>query len=333
MIINKGAESKRPRPLRYIQPMESKYDFPSSLRYRNMRKLIYLMFLIALAAGCSGKQKEDTARTSQQDSVELLEMPQIPSEITDPNQRADYLAVHFWDNMDFRDTLRSHNKEFIEQNFVNYTSILPYASDTLKVIDGFSAMLKKAEVDRKAYDLLMKTADSYLYDPNSPMLNEDLYILYLRSVMQSDYLSSDEKVSPAYRLEQVSKNRPGMKAADFKFRTTDGKESTLMRSLPDHNLLLIFFDPECENCERIIGKLQEDPVLADNVASGNISVLAVYPGEKEESWRKKASTMPKTWTIGINDDIEDKELYYLPAMPIIYEIDKTGTVIQKDIQL
>ena len=290
------------------------------------------MFLAALAGGCSGKQKEETAQSSQQDSVELLEMPQIPSEITDPNQRADYLAIHFWDNMDFRDTLRSYNKEFLEQNFVNYASFLPYASDTLKVIDGFSTMLKKAEVDRKAYDLLMKTVDSYLYDPNSPMLNEDLYILFLRSVMQSDYLGSDEKVRLDYRLEQVSKNRPGMKAADFKFRTPDGKVSTLRQSLPDHNLLLIFFDPECENCERILGKLQEDPVLAENIASGNISVLAVYPGEKEESWRKKASTMPKTWTIGINDDIEDKELYYLPAMPIIYEIDKTGTVIQKDIQ-
>lgn len=290
------------------------------------------MFLAALAAGCSGKQKEETAQSSQQDSVELLEMPQIPSEITDPNQRADYLAIHFWDNMDFRDTLRSYNKEFLEQNFVNYASFLPYASDSLKVIDGFSTMLKKAEVDRKAYDLLMKTVDSYLYDPNSPMLNEDLYILFLRSVMQSDYLGSDEKVRLDYRLEQVSKNRPGMKAADFKFKTPDGKVSTLRQSLPDHNLLLIFFDPECENCERILGKLQEDPVLAENIASGNISVLAVYPGEKEESWRKKASTMPKTWTIGINDDIEDKELYYLPAMPIIYEIDKTGTVIQKDIQ-
>ena len=299
--------------------------------YVIMRKLIYLLVVAALAAGCSGKQKEEKALSSQQDSVALIEMPQIPSDITDPNQRADYLALHFWDNMDFSDTLRSHNTAFVEQNFANYISFLPYASDTRKVIDGFSAMLKKAEVDRQAYDLLMKTAESYLYDPNSPMLNEDLYILYLKSVIQSDYIGGDEKQRLAYRLEQVNKNRPGMKAADFRFKTPDGKESTLMKSLPDHNLLLIFFDPECENCEKILGKLQEDRVLADNIASGNISILAVYPGDKEESWRKKASTMPKTWTIGINDDIEDKELYYLPAMPIIYEIDKTGTVLQKDI--
>lgn len=292
------------------------------------------MIVAAMAAGCSEKPKVDAAKQAVSiDSVELIEMPQIPAEITDPNQRADYMAVHFWDNMDFSDTKRSRNEAFIEQNFSNYISFLPYVSTPEKITEGFSIMLKKAEVDRQAYDLLMKTADSYLYDPNSPMLSEDMYILYLSSVLQSEYLKSDEKARYEYLLEQANKNRPGMKAADFKYRDTDGKVTTLMQSLPDHELMLIFFDPECENCEKIIGKLQADQVLADNIAAGKVSVLAVYPGEEEEAWRKKAATMPKSWTIGISDEIESKELYHLPAMPIIYLIDPSGTVLQKDIKL
>lgn len=287
---------------------------------------------LLLSASCSGNKQTAANASVDTDSVEELELPVIPENITDPNERADYLAMHFWDKMDFRDTARSYNTAFVEQNFANFISFLPYASDTLKIIDGFSVMLKKAEIDRKAFDKLMTTADDYLYDPNSPMLSEDLYILYLRSVLKSDYLSNDEKLRTRYRLEQVSKNRPGMKAADFKYTTLDGKVKTLRKSLPPNDLMLIFFDPECENCEKIITRIMEDKNLTDDIAAGNISVLAVYPGDNMESWRKKAATMPSTWTIGISDDIDENESYYLPAMPIIYILDSTGTVVKKDLQ-
>lgn len=299
------------------------------MRYRF---LSIIAFIIVLTA-CSGSKKENETKTVlTDDSVEVI-MPEVPENITDPKERADYLAIHFWDNLDFKDTVKTHNSAFIEQNFSNYVAILGLTSGSTVNIDGFSQLMKKAGTDRKAYDLILEISEKYLYDPNSPMLSEALYIDFLQSLMKSNYLNADEKEKYSYQLTQAMKNRPGMQATDFTYTTLDGKKKTLRESLPQNELMLIFFDPECEHCDEILGKLMENPRLTEDVQTGKISVLAVYAGENRDAWKKKGATLPKSWSVGINQNINDDELYYLPAMPTIYILDKNGVVIEKDLQI
>lgn len=112
-----------------------------------------------------------------------LPLPEVPPTLTVPSERAAYILSHFWDALDFRDTLRSRNARFMEQNIVNWLSLFPHADkETLpRCIDK---SLELAAKDKGAFRLFGNVMEQYLNDPNSPMRNEDYYILYLERVLR-----------------------------------------------------------------------------------------------------------------------------------------------------
>ena len=297
-----------------------------------MRKLIYLIFLAVLTAGCSGKQKEETAKNSLKDNVELLEMPQIPSEITDPNQRADYLIIHFWDGLDFTDTLLTYNRDFLEQNFTNFSQLLIISNDSTARKKGALTLMKKAEVDPIVYKTFSEIAYHYLYDPNSPMLDEDSFIPFMEIFQNSELLDEAERERNRFLLQNALKNRAGMKAADFTYVNVDGKNTTLYKTPVKGNLLLIFYDPDCDNCKEIIGKLADNDAIAEMINQGDLSLLAIYSGENKELWDETAPSLPKEWIVGYNSgSIEDDGSYFFRASPTIYLLDNNKNVLVKDL--
>ena len=58
-------------------------------------------------------------------------------------------------------------------------------------------------------------AEKYLYDPNSPMRNEELYIPVLDAMLESKVLNDTEKILPQGRRELAEQNRIGRPAKDF----------------------------------------------------------------------------------------------------------------------
>lgn len=302
-----------------------------------MRKFVYFFLALLFLGGCAGNAGGDNAKEKEfgSDSAVLIPMPEVPSDLTSPEERAAYLVEHFWENMDFKDTVRSHDRTSMEQNFVNFLGFMGYVPDADVISRGFSDLLKRASVDDKAYAIILETADQYLDDPNSPMLSEELYIIYLNSLLKFGKITEDNKIKKEYRLEQAMKNRVGTKAADFKFTKIDGSASSLYKSLPSSgNLLLVFFNPECDHCDEILEKLVKDAELSRSVEAGEIKVLAIYPGVEESAWKEKAKTFPPAWEAGTDDGmIDDNELYYFPAMPTIYMLDPSGQVVGKDIRI
>lgn len=292
---------------------------------------ILLSMLLAFYSCAKGAETQQ----SQEDPA-TIEMPAIPGELREPTERADYLIIHFWDKLDVNDTTVSHNRAILEQSFVNFLSVLPYASSDIVTETGFGNMLDKAAGDLYTFNIITETAEDYLFDPNSPMLSEDQYILYLTALSSNRSIGEVQRLRVADRLEMVSKNRPGTEAADFSYTTPDGKTSTLKKTLPegDAQLMLVFFDPDCENCEEVLGRVKSNENVTEAVASGRMKILAVYSGENEESWRRKASSFPTTWTVGYdsNQDVDAGELYFLPAMPTIYILDSQGKVVEKDVR-
>lgn len=291
-----------------------------------------LLGLVALTS-CA-KAANSTSSQLAQEETESVELPEIPSDLRLPEERADYLIRHYWDKMDFTDTVKALNVAFMEQSFVNFLSALPYASSEETIKDGFSILLRKASVEPKVYEFVTVTAEDYLYNPNSPMLSEDQYILYLTALSEQP-ISESQLARVEDRLETVSKNRTGSKATDFSYLMPNGAKSTLYNTLPSEgtDLMLIFFDPECENCEEILGRLQNDDQITTAIKDGKMKVLAIYAGDRIDAWRRKALSLPETWTVGINQyEIDDNDLYYLPGMPTIYILNWDGRVKAKDVR-
>jgi hypothetical protein len=255
--------------------------------------------------------------------------PQIPSMMTEPQQRATYLLMHYWDNVDFNDMKLVANDDFMEQGFVNYLSVLPIV-DALTAERSVEAMMKRAEVNGVAYKKLVNIAEKYLFEPNSPMVSDEMYIMFLNQVLKTSVLSKVEKSRFEYQHRVVMKNRVGSVATDFVYIDKDGKSGSL-HTLKAEETLLIFYDPECDNCAEIIEKLRYDRRLNSKIMSGKLRVLAVYAGDNRALWEQHLAKMPTNWSVGrAVSKIQPLGLYVLRAMPAIYLLDKDKKVVKKE---
>lgn len=259
--------------------------------------------------------------------------PEIPAALTEPEARKSYLLTHYWDKFSFADTTLVNNRDVTEQGFVNFIALLldgttpeELARESLK--NWCAGFIGEAHARR----VLTKTADDYLFNPNSPFYNEALYGLYLETMLgvlpQTDAVRS----SYQFKLELVRRNNVGDKATDFTYYLPDGTRRTLATtSVKNDRLLLVFYDPECESCHEVLQQMAADASLAAAVQSGRLSVLAVYTERNDGAWRKALSDMPEGWTTGTDREaVKQGALYDLKAMPSLYLLDGKKTVLLKD---
>lgn len=305
----------------------------------NIRYNIIMKYLISIVICCfhllsalaSHPLEMVTLPTVAADSVRELPLPSVPTTLRQPAERANYIISHFWDAMDFRDTLHSHNKGFMEQNFANFISVFPYADERAQRT-AVEILLDKAEADSAAYVLVRDIAEKYLYESNSPMMSEDYYILFLERFVHSTILGEYATLRLCRQLDAARKNRPGMIAADFTYITRDGSSTTLHKTPTQGNMLLIFYDPDCEHCKEIMGELQVNETLANAIAFGKITVLAIYSGDDHDLWKHTATSLPTDWTVGYEAGIlQENGAYVLRTMPTLYLLDSHKKVIQKDV--
>lgn len=249
-----------------------------------------------------------------------LPLPHVPDSLRDPSQRADYVIEHFYDALDFSlpDALDTAS---VEQNFVNFVSLFPHASSA-EVIDKAAAeLLRRATPEGK--NLLMSTAEKYLYDMESPMTNDEFYMPFLRAVASSNPLYG-------YQLQQCGMNRPGTQAADFNIVALDGSESSLLKSLGDGSTLLIFYDPDCDQCHEIMARVAKKP----DVQSGKVKVIAVALSDDDAMWRSDADNLPVQWLISRpGKDVDIESLYSIRGFPTVLMLDSKGTVIAKNVKI
>lgn len=260
-----------------------------------------------------------------------LPLPEVPVLLLSPESRAAYVVEHFWDAMDFKDISRSRDRDFMEQNFVNYISLFPLA-DTAVCRASAVNLLRRAEADAAAYRLLVELAEQYLYDAGSPMLNETCYTWFLEEIVCSKQLKKSERIRPQQQLEVVRKNREGTPAADFAYETPDGQRHTLYGTTGEY-ILLLFYDPTCEHCKETIDELRHDAYVALHTAGGRLRVLAVCVDVPRETWLRQRALLPADWTAGFDADgvIDGSERYVLRAMPSLYLLDSDKKVLLKDV--
>lgn len=302
-----------------------------------MRQWTYIVALggTLLFCTCTSKGRPTstthTVVDSCEDSVTLkeLRLPDVSPSLTVPEERAAYLIAHFWDGMDFGDTLRCRDRAFMEQNFVNYLSLFPHARPE-DLPQHIAQLLERAAADSICLDLLNDLAEHYLDEPNSPMRNEEYYILFLEGLLRLPALPETERIRPAYRLEMARKNRPGTTAADFAYTDRHSNRRTLYATR-GKRLLLLFYDPACSHCSQILDGLRESAVIAGLIANRELAVLAVYTEGDRRLWDETKASLPREWSVAIDESrIVERELYTLPAMPVIYLLDGQKTVLLKD---
>ena len=303
-----------------------------------MNRYGLLIGLILLLASCRAKPGKAEARELEPtDSTvvqaQVFPFPEIPATLTEPEARKSYLLTHYWEQFDFADTTLMNNRDVTEQGFVNFIALLADGTTpeelTRESLANWCAGFVGKEHARK---VLTQTADDYLFNPNSPFYNEGLYGMYLEALLGK--LPQTDAMRSAYRfkLELVRRNNVGDKATDFVYYLSDGSRHTLAATpVKNDRLLLMFYDPECESCHEVLLQMAADTALAEAVRAGKLSVLAVYTEGNDEAWRKALPDMPEGWMVGTDREaVKTGALYDLKAMPSLYLLDGSKTVLLKD---
>jgi thiol-disulfide isomerase/thioredoxin len=278
---------------------------------------------VIVASGCTSRPQEQTKRT--------FPMITVPVIYADPTARAEYLAMHYWDRFDFNDTAYVGSAALVsEQAIVDYITVLRYASYPV-ICDGLKHLMDKAEKYPAMYAYFSSQMEHYLFDAGSSLRNDEFYIPVLEHIVASDSLNEPRKIRPNLLLAQLRKNRPGTQAANIHYATASGIKASL-HDLKSEYILVMFHNLNCGNCKELTAQIEASPVTGEMQKRKKLTILAVYPGQEVEAWRKHLAEMPSSWVNGYDYgmEIENQETYVLRIIPTLYLLDKNHRVIIKD---
>lgn len=248
--------------------------------------------------------------------------------MTHPAEQAAYVIEHYWQGLDYADTAWLADSAALEQVFVGWIAQLAQQSEVLP--DEVVAAVISCGNDYPRMQLrLLELAEHYFNDPNSPYRNEELYIPILKAFISAPAIDSLHKMRPRVQLESAMKNRPGTKAADFAFVTRDGRTQRLSE-LHGGYVLLYFFNPDCHDCKRVANYIAGSACFSGLLLKGSLSVLAIYPDEDLDAWKKYAHSLPQEWIVARYAHPDARKAYDLPAIPNLYLLGPDGTVLLKD---
>lgn len=255
-----------------------------------------------------------------------------------------YLSEHFWD--DFTDTSRHYpcdsslvsgvKKGDVEQEFANFTAVLQavdyrQARKAMARLFDRASACERADTSSNIFETVTEFAERYLYDPNSPLRDEDLYGVYAARMAGYDGISETEREAYAYDAQMCSLNEVGSRAANFVFSDASGRMHSLY-GIDAEYTLLFFSNPGCNACEEIIRVLTDALAVDSLIESGRLAVVNVYIDEDIAAWYDYMFLYPSAWYNGYdpNGIIRNDILYNVRAIPSLYVLDRDKTVLMKD---
>lgn len=279
------------------------------------------MFLLF---SCTPQTKRGTGAVAS--AERHYSMPDVPSSLKEPAERARFVVAHYWERYDFDDTAVAQDSVYVEQAFVDYAAVLPLAGEE-KASASIGQLLQRTE-KTEYRERLMELAKHYLGHPESPMRNEEMYVLFLNKYASLSSVPMEKRERARYMAGQLLKNRVGTMAADFTYTDRKGNRNSLYRTESELTLLF-FYDPDCENCHRIFTHLRGTNLL---FGKSKLKVLTIYGDNDTARWKESRQPIPEGWTDVQSPEIAAKQLYYIPATPSMYLLDKNKRVILKDPQ-
>ena len=193
------------------------------------------------------------------------------------------------------------------------------------------AAFERRDTSTNVFETVSSLAEKYLYDPNSPLRSEDLYLPFASAMSSSPLVPPEKRAVYEYDAKMCSLNRTGSPAADFRFMDKAGRSHTLY-GIDAEYTLLFFSNPGCEACKYIIDALESDTALGSMVSSGRLAVANIYIDEDIEAWYGYQDIYPDSWYNGYDPDfiIRTDLLYNVRAIPSLYLLDRDKKVLLKD---
>lgn len=308
--------------------------------------VIFIAAALVLSAACNGGNQQNDNKEKAEQEFKALPFPdvQVPSMISDQQEAYKYLADNYWNGItdpsrNFRcDSLHVSGVEtrIVEQKFADWTAVLDnvetgFAVKSVGRLYDRAYECEKRNSSSNVFETFVELAQKYLYDPNSPLRNEEYYLPFVSRYASYEGLADAEKGKYEREARLCALNRIGTKASDFRFADRYGKIRNLY-DIESELTLLFFSNPGCEACMNIINILNGHPMISELISAGRMSVLNIYIDEDIQAWRSYMPIYPENWYNGFDPDyvLRSNEIYAIRAIPSLYLLDRDKKVIMKD---
>ncbi|MBQ9400413.1 MAG: DUF5106 domain-containing protein [Bacteroidales bacterium] len=269
-------------------------------------------------------------------------MCEVPAMYSSPDDRIAYGAEHYWDKFFIPGQVTDSSlvcgvpNQDVEQAVSNYIYLLnmePKATAQAQVAAFFSKLetAQKQEPNGLLYLRMTEIVSSYLYDPNSPYRDEDLYLPFVRGMAASECTAENVRHAYEYEAAMCAMNQWGQQVPDFRYVDARGRSHRLYDTKADYTILF-FSNPGCQDCRDIINTLTSREYLDPAIKSGSLAVVNIYIDEDWKAWKEYEPNYPRNWSTGYDPDlvIRNNELYCVRAIPSLYLLDTDKKVIFKD---
>ena len=297
--------------------------------------LYFLIFVTLCVTGCNSfsSHKKATVKTENKSKNKTFSLPEIPMILSSEKDRVEYMASHYWEKYDFTDTLYISNSKKIENIYGNFLQILSHIPKQ-KAEEALTGLMDASSVNNTVFLFFINITQKYLYNPNSPFRNDELYIPVLRYLIASPKLQNIYKTRYQFQLDNALKNRPGNIASDFSYTIKTGGEHK-MHDIRSSYTLLYFNNPGCHEC-KVVKDYMSKSMIINKLAKqklnsiAKLTILSVYIDEDLKAWRTSVYPDFITNCYDTFHVIQKDNIYDLKAIPTMYLLDKNKKVILKD---
>jgi len=298
---------------------------------KNSISLLFVVLFVSIVFSCKERSKNNSESSTSEVAVASKDYKrvEIPSVITDNDLRRKFLLIHFWDNLNLKDTSFIANPIYIREPFREYLDALVVSgyNESRESVLILTKRVMASQINVIKYFLAV--FEESLYDPNSIYKNDELYITFVEEVLKSDTLPFEIKERLSFQLNMLVKNRVNTKAANVEFVTSEGKNTSLY-NVKSPFVMLLFYEPDCQNCNIAIEMMKSSNVLKEAV--NKIKIVALYTGDNKALWNSHLKNMSKDWVVGFDskNSVINNSIYDRRSAPSFYILDAGKTVLVKD---
>lgn len=200
-----------------------------------------------------------------------LPLPAIPADLTRPADRADYLAAHFYDEMNWNDSAMVSLPNLM-QDWANYLSVLPHCSPAGR---DSSIVATMHAVPAREIPTYFELSDDYLFAVDSELCDETTYVKVCRALASHPGIDPSIKSAIQSRLEYLSHGAAGSTAVDIEVEMLDDSATARLADCAGKaaKILLVFYDPDCNDCHDTLATLKFHPDWITPQRQGELLVV------------------------------------------------------------
>lgn len=248
----------------------------------------------------------------------------------DSDKKKKTVIETYWTDFDFKNKKLIEHPELIKQPALSFLGLLNQYSqqESKHALELF--MDKLLTVDTLIVKFTVdEVFEKFLYRADSPVRNENYYLIVVNSLIKSDRLNTLDKERFKFQKKVITVNQVGSVANNFSYITNEGQYGELAKIEAEY-LLIYFNNPDCHECKRIKELMENSDEINRGLQTKQLVVLSVYPDSNESIWKK--TIYPDGWinSYNIDQSIVNNSLYDLRAIPSLYLLDKNKRVLIKD---